>query len=351
MSTPPTKFEIALNNRDVISNILVYIDAELKNKTTPMDLATTERLMTKLDKAEADLMAAQTVIQFQSPKDKIDEHNKQFYDMLHITTKLHSQLQVIKMSLSTATVKPPVVTSSSSSDVRLPPLDIPKFDGNLLERSQFRDLFTTSVDKSTSLSNAQKLAHLKTLVTGEPLRLIKTLMLTDTNYGIAWSQLVKRYQNDRELLFAIYRRFMSQPSVAPFQHHHSVPYLMFRTSVCSPSMSSQSSWMVDWTHSSCVRSSTSSTRLQGSCGSRLSWTAVSPRSRPSSTFGSNRQGHFQLESDSNPPTGLHREKNHPASYMLITPQRPPSVRYVQTHVHYLSAMNFVLRLFLSEWSW
>jgi hypothetical protein len=215
MSTPPTKFEIALNNRDVISNILVYIDAELKNKSTPMDLATAERLMTKLDKAEADLMAAQTVIQLISPKDKIDEHNKQFYDMLHITTKLHSQLQVIKMSLSTATVKPPVVTPSFSSDVSLPRLDIPKFDGNLLEWSQFRDLFTTSVDKSTSLSNAQKLAHLKTLVTGEPLRLIKTLMLTDTNYGIAWSQLVKRYQNDRELLFAIYRRFMSQPSVNP----------------------------------------------------------------------------------------------------------------------------------------
>jgi hypothetical protein len=130
MSTPPTKFEIALNNRDVISNILVYIDAELKSKTAPMDLATAERLMTKLDKAEADLMAAQTVIQLMSTKDKIDEHNKQFYDMLHITTKLHSQLQVIKMSLSTATVKPPVVTPSSSSDVRLPPLDIPKFDGN-----------------------------------------------------------------------------------------------------------------------------------------------------------------------------------------------------------------------------
>jgi hypothetical protein len=162
---------------------------------------------------------------------------------------------------------------------------------------------------------------LKTLVTGEPLRLIKTLMLTDTNYGIAWSQLVKRYQNDRELLFAIYRRFMSQPSVAPNSASSLRSLLDVSTSVCSPSMSSQSSWMVDWTHSSCVRTPTSSTRLQGSCGSRLSWTAVSPRSRLSSTFWSKGQGHFQLESDSNPPTGLPLEKNQ-ESYMLITPQRP-----------------------------
>jgi hypothetical protein len=214
--TPPTKLEVALNGREIVSNILVYIDAEIKNNSTTIDGTVADWLLAKLDKAEVDLTAAQTAIQFYSPKDQLDNHNKGFYSMLHIATKLHSQFHGIKMNMPSSTVKPPIVTAGPrNSNVNLPKLDISKFDGNLLEWIQFRDVFITSVDKNISLSNAQKLAHLKTLLTAEPSRLIKTLLLTDANYKIGWNQLVKRYQNDRELLFAIYRRFVTQPNVVP----------------------------------------------------------------------------------------------------------------------------------------
>ncbi|XP_021959562.1 uncharacterized protein LOC110855462 [Folsomia candida] len=45
------------------------------------------------------------------------------------------------------------------------------------------------------------------------------MIISDGNYDIAWAQLQDRYQNERELLFAILRRLLNQPQV---QSHSSV---------------------------------------------------------------------------------------------------------------------------------
>jgi hypothetical protein len=104
-------------------------------------------------------------------------------------------------------------TSSRTHELRLKKLEIPTFDRNLLDWTSFRKLFTSTVYSSKTLSKAQNLAHLKSLLSGEAFHQVQSLMLSDANYDIAWTLLNDRYQNDREMLFAILRRFHGLPGL------------------------------------------------------------------------------------------------------------------------------------------
>lgn len=96
---------------------------------------------------------------------------------------------------------------SSSSDqvrstsIKLPKIEIPKFDGSYLNWPQFFDLYTQMV-QNQPIPPAQKLYFLKTNVTGDALNLIQHFHATDSNYNLAWNTLVDRFDNKRLLLTA-----------------------------------------------------------------------------------------------------------------------------------------------------
>ena len=48
-----------------------------------------------------------------------------------------------------------------SSEVKLPKLDLPVFDGNIIHWKQFWDQFSVSVHDRTNLSNAEKIVYLQ----------------------------------------------------------------------------------------------------------------------------------------------------------------------------------------------
>lgn len=96
--------------------------------------------------------------------------------------------------------------------IKLPPLELQKFSGNLQEWVSFRDLYVTAVHNS-ALSKVEKLTQLKSLLTGEAARQVRSLVLSDANYDIAWQALKDRYENNRELLFSIMKRLFSQPTI------------------------------------------------------------------------------------------------------------------------------------------
>ena len=77
--------------------------------------------------------------------------------------------------------------------VQLPKLELPKFSGNTLEWSSFFDTFRATIHEDTSLSNVQKFAYLRTLLTDEASRAIAGIDLTDANYPSAIELLSDRY--------------------------------------------------------------------------------------------------------------------------------------------------------------
>lgn len=118
-------------------------------------------------------------------------------------------------------MSPPVSTASSStsgsiprSEVRLPKITLPKFAGDVSEWISFRDMFMTTIHNSTTLSDAQKFTYLQSSLVGNAAKIVKSFEITDVNYSIAWDNVMKRYENERELYFSIMRKFISKSSVS-----------------------------------------------------------------------------------------------------------------------------------------
>ena len=93
------------------------------------------------------------------------------------------------------------VTSTPSSDgkgVKLPKLDVPKFDGEILNWRSFWEQFCISVHDRTNLSDAEKLVYLQqSLKGGSAKSTIEGLSRSGDNYAEAVGCLQSRYDRPR----------------------------------------------------------------------------------------------------------------------------------------------------------
>ena len=89
-------------------------------------------------------------------------------------------------------------TSSSREGVKLPKLDVPSFDGNILNWKSFWDQFCISVHDRTNLSHAEKLVYLQqSLRDGTAKRSIEGLSRSGECYLEAIECLKSRYNRPR----------------------------------------------------------------------------------------------------------------------------------------------------------
>ncbi|XP_021963617.1 uncharacterized protein LOC110859062 [Folsomia candida] len=95
--------------------------------------------------------------------------------------------------------------------VKLPRMELPDLDGKYENWQSFQDLFIASIDNNKALSGAQKLQYFKVCVKGDAFNLIKSFSITDSHFREAWSLLVDRYDNKREITQALVNRIFSQP--------------------------------------------------------------------------------------------------------------------------------------------
>jgi hypothetical protein len=184
--------------------------------TTAIDEIGVDHLISLLTVAQTNTMEIHTrIVHLKAPD--MDIHKAAYHTNMKRITSLHRQFHRIKAQFiptpSSSIGSSLTGTGPATTHVNLPRLDLPSFDGNITEWMSFRDLFVTAVHNK-SLSDSQRLIHLKSVLTGEAAPLIRSTIITDANYAIAWKQLQDRYQNDRELLFAVLRRLLSQQQVS-----------------------------------------------------------------------------------------------------------------------------------------
>lgn len=84
-------------------------------------------------------------------------------------------------------------TSHSSVFNRLPKLDLPKFDGSLLQWQSFWDSYESAVHTNPLLSGVQKFNYLKSTLRGQAVQTIAGFSLTNANYDKAVTLLHERY--------------------------------------------------------------------------------------------------------------------------------------------------------------
>ncbi|XP_055909573.1 uncharacterized protein LOC129944268 [Eupeodes corollae] len=105
-------------------------------------------------------------------------------------------------------------SSSKSSNVSLPKINIPPFSGNYKDWPTFRDMFIDTVDTNDKLTSTQKFHFLKSFLRNEAADLISHISPTDANYIGAWTKLEKRYNRVNLLVHSLIQSFVSLPTMS-----------------------------------------------------------------------------------------------------------------------------------------
>ena len=84
---------------------------------------------------------------------------------------------------------------------RLPKLELPKFDGDVIQWAPFWDAFKSAVDQS-ELSDVSKLTYLRSLLRGEARRAVEGLPLTASSYSSTCELLKARFGRREQVIFS-----------------------------------------------------------------------------------------------------------------------------------------------------
>ena len=82
---------------------------------------------------------------------------------------------------------------TESKGVKLPKLDVSRFDGDVLNWKTFLEQFNVSIDSQKSLSDAKKMIYLSSVNKGSAKHAIKSLLRTEECYEEAIECLKKHY--------------------------------------------------------------------------------------------------------------------------------------------------------------
>ncbi|XP_025407091.1 uncharacterized protein LOC112681042 [Sipha flava] len=120
-----------------------------------------------------------------------------YYNTYSIANKL---LSVKPMNSSV--LNAPHISTSTSFVLALPKIDLPKYDGNLIQWKPFRDKFVSLIRRNDNLSKIDRFHYLLSCLSDLALSCISSLPLTNSNYDIAWKTLMNRYYIQRLLTSA-----------------------------------------------------------------------------------------------------------------------------------------------------
>jgi hypothetical protein len=88
-------------------------------------------------------------------------------------------------------------SSSNATDIKLPTINLPNFNGNYTDWTPFYESFRSLIHENNNLEKIQKLHYLRSCLGAEARRTIDTLAVSADSYDTAWRLLKERYQNKR----------------------------------------------------------------------------------------------------------------------------------------------------------
>lgn len=90
-----------------------------------------------------------------------------------------------------------VLSQPLSAQIRLPRIELPKFDGSYEQWFPFYNMFSSLIHCNLDLSEIQKFHYLKSCLQEDAKTALDSLELSSENYSVAWELLNTRYDNKR----------------------------------------------------------------------------------------------------------------------------------------------------------
>lgn len=83
------------------------------------------------------------------------------------------------------------------TNIHLPKISLPTFDGDIFQWVTFRDKFVALIDSDSSLAPIEKFHYLVGCVNGRAAAVVNSLKMTGDNYPIVWKKLNEQFDNPR----------------------------------------------------------------------------------------------------------------------------------------------------------
>lgn len=197
--------------KGTITRIENFVNKSITDQT--VDICDFEVRQTMLNEAYRGYTEVQGNIEDQDDSEEI------LNDRANIESKFLDLSGLIKRALkqfsdASSSVCCSAPSKGQNSNVKVPELSIPVFNGNFSEWSSFYDLFNALIVDNNQLSNIQKFIYLKSSLKGEPIKLIENLPLTNDNFEIALTTLKKRYNNKLFVINAHLKTLLEFPSIS-----------------------------------------------------------------------------------------------------------------------------------------
>ena len=133
------------------------------------------------------------------------------------------RLQLEKITLKTEkdTKTNDATTNSRGSSnghhaVKLPKLELTKFDGNIPHWQEFWDSFEATIDSNSSLQDVNKINYLRAQLRCEAKDVISGLEITGTNYKVTVELLKERYGKKQLMINAHYSQLRDLPTTSTY---------------------------------------------------------------------------------------------------------------------------------------
>ncbi|XP_028164774.1 uncharacterized protein LOC114355925 [Ostrinia furnacalis] len=101
-----------------------------------------------------------------------------------------------KMSASSAASSKP---ETHTHKIKLPPIDIPSFDGSMEKWPVFYESFKANIHHNPQLTDSQRVQYLVGKLTHNALKITAGIIPTGDTYRVLWDSLEKKYQDKRRL--------------------------------------------------------------------------------------------------------------------------------------------------------
>jgi len=93
-----------------------------------------------------------------------------------------------------------ISSRSTRSNIQLPKILLPQFNGDLQQWCSYRDTFTSLVHENDELSDIERFHYLLSSLSGHALPIVRSIPFTEVNYIVAWEALHTRFDNKRLLV-------------------------------------------------------------------------------------------------------------------------------------------------------
>lgn len=143
-------------------------------------------------------------------KKKEDELYKELEDVTFGVISLHGKIIAYLKGAGARNPRESIATFESTTnstvssvpDIRLPKIQIPKFNGDPRRFLKFKSLFSNLIHEDTSIPNIRKLYYLQEALEGATEEFIRDVDMTETSYNSVWAELLNRYENKRVIIRA-----------------------------------------------------------------------------------------------------------------------------------------------------